>query len=296
MDQIRYSSISLERLPRFPASIIRILRHIRDPEISPDSLQNLLIPEEELCESLVKLANHPLFSSRGQVQTVSHAIVSLGREGFQNLLFVAGTLSLFRNGLHVFDATELRMHSLSCAILSQEISQQFRLTDPGTAFRSGLIHDIGLIAISMGPREALSQAFARAAEKGLPLVTMEEALLGFHHGQIGFRYGERLDLDPALLQAVRFHHEPESAPDHRALVAVVCLSDYLSRFAGLGYGISEGLESPAALDRHPAWEILRGEHPAIREVKFWELASKLMDRLREMREFALELCEEPVSV
>jgi len=294
MNHTRYQSIAFDRLPKFPLSIARVLRHVKDPEISPDNLQNLLAPDEELCDNVIRLANCPLFSYRGSIQSLGQAIACLGREGFHELLFTIAALSLFRDGLPVFDAARLRMHSLACGILSREIARRVRLEDPGTAFRAGLLHDIGLIAIGSGPREAFSQAAAAAMARRLPLITMEEATLGFHHGQCSFWYGERLDLESSVLHAIRFHHEPEGAPPPRGLTAAVCLGDLLTRSGGFGFGIDEEIVSPAILDRHPAWEILRCEQLEIRSLNFWNVASKLLEDLDQIREDVMELCGDPI--
>ena len=288
----KHPSIDFNRLPKFGAQLNRVLRHVRDPEVSPEHLQSQLAVDQDLTESVMRVVNHPLFGARAPVQSLSQAIACLGRDEFHDLLFTVAALSLFRGRLSSFDAAALRSHSLACGILSRDLARKLRCTDPGTAYRAGLVHDIGLIAVGSGPREASSRAAARAAESGEPLVDMEETMLGLDHAEVGLWYGERLGLERPLLEAIRFHHQPEAAPAPRALAATVGLSDHICRSAGCGYGYVEDLASRSALAHYPAWRILCDEVPALKGQDAWEAARETLEQLPVLQEASVELCEE----
>ncbi len=292
----RFSSIDFNRLPKFSASLARVLRHVEDPEVSPEELKNQLAVDRDLTEGLIRAANHALFGARGPIHSLGQAIACLGRDGFHDLLFTTAALSLFRGGLSTFDAAVLRAHSLACAVLARSLARRLRVADAGTSYRAGLVHDIGLVAVGSGPREASSRAAVRAAESGEALVDLEGTMLGLDHGHFGLWYGERLGLERPMLAAIRFHHQPDAAPVPRSLVAIVALSDHLARSAGCGYGYQEELASHSALGHHPAWRILCDENPALKVLDAWEEAQEALGHLPRVREAAVELCEEPALV
>jgi hypothetical protein len=166
------------------------------------------------------------------------------------------------------------------------------VADPGEAFRAGVAHDIGLLAIAASARQASSRAAARSAERGQSLVEAEEVMTGHDHCLFGQWYGEALDLEVSVIEAVRHHHAPEEAPAPRALPALICLCDHLSRADGVGYGFEEGL---APLNEsHPAWLLLCDERAGLGEKAFSSLAAEAVSRLSGVREVAGLLVSEPV--
>jgi HD-like signal output (HDOD) protein len=289
----RPSSIAFDRLPRFPPAIARTLRHVRDPEISPDNLQALLAVDEDLAEGLVRAANLRFFGGRREVHTISGAIAGMGRDGFQELLFAAGALSLFREGISALDVRALRVHSLACGFLARDLSRRLRVGDPGMAFRAGAIHDIGFIAAGAGPRKASFRAASKAAESGQCLTRVEATMMGHDHCLLGRWYGERFDLEDPVLDAIGFHHDPRRAPSPREITALVGLGDHICRAAGAGYGFPEEL-GDGLLSRHPAWRILCEDRPEFDRIDPAAISAEAVGRLDEAREAAEELCEETI--
>jgi HD-like signal output (HDOD) protein len=257
----RYPSIHFERLPVFPLKLKRVMRHVKDPDISVDSLNGLLSQDRALMGDLLAAANHPFFRPRGPIRSLGQAIASMGRAGFHDLLFTAAVWSLFREAAPCLESTALRGHSLGCGALCRELARRLRVVEPGLAYRAGLVHDIGLLVLGTGPRDAYLRAAQRAEQQKVPLWVVEESMLGTNHTRLGVHYGERLDLPRPLLEAIRYHHQPETAPEPRHLPALVGFADLLARTAGLGYGEPERLPSPSDLLRLPSWRILSEARP-----------------------------------
>jgi len=296
MQHSRYDSIRFERLPLFPASLVRVLRHVRDPEITADSLRSLLGIDQDFSEEVVRLAGLPLFGARFEVHGLAQAIAVLGRDRFYDLLFTVSALNLFRDeGTCPLDAAILRAHSLACAVLARDLSRRLQIGEEGLAYRAGLVHDIGILALGAGAKEALGRVLAKAVEHQLPLDTFEETMLGLDHGLSGQWYAEKLDLEPPIIGAIRYHHNPgEAQGDARGLAALVGFSDYLCRASGVGYGFVESLDPANGLERLSAWKVLCDERPALRGLNIRSIAGELMERLPALQEAALELCGEPM--
>jgi HD-like signal output (HDOD) protein len=294
----RYPSIHLERLPLFPANLTRVLRHVQDPEISVDSLIKLLAPDRELTDKLVGAANHPFCHPRGSIRSLAQAIACMGRAGFHDFLFTAAVCSLFREGATFIESTVLRAHALACGTLSREIARRLRVAEPGLAYRAGLVHDIGLLVLGTGPREASLRAAQKAEREALPLWLVEESMLGTNHARLGLSYGERLDLPRPILEAIRFHHQPETAPHPQNLPALVGFADVLSRTAGLGYGVPENLPPLSDLQNLSSWRILRETRPDLLMEDPSSLAKELLAQLDGVSEAARELFAgaQPASV
>ncbi len=293
MQNLRFPSNPASRLPQFPRSVARVFRHIGDREISPEFLARLLESELELTERLMRAAVHPAFGLRRGLRSLSEAIACLGRETFHDLLFTFAAMPLFGEGIGAIDATSLRAHSISCGLIARALAERLAVAQPGIAYRAGVVHDIGLMALRAGPREASARALASAAQGKRALVPMEQSILGVDHAAWGLWYGEMLDLPRPILDAIRFHHDPMSAPPPRALAAVVGLGDRICSEAGFGYGFPEEDLSESGLDRYPAWTALCEEKPALKVCDPALVIEEVVRQVRPVRTALLDAIQDP---
>ena len=111
-------------------------------------------------------------------------------------------------------------HSLESAQVAEELALTSKCVDPAEAFLAGLIHDIGRLAFSLlsCDYQARSQ---RLDEYGCPPVLVEQALTGTSHAEIGAELLRVWVLPGQIVDAVKFHHDPqESAGPLAALLYV----------------------------------------------------------------------------
>jgi HD-like signal output (HDOD) protein len=76
-------------------------------------------------------------------------------------------------------------------------------------------------------------------------------MFGIDHAEIGANILRRWSFPPSMISAVRWHHEPDSAPKPNHLIDVVHVADVLCLMSGIGVG-REGLQyrpSPSACER-----------------------------------------------
>lgn len=60
-------------------------------------------------------------------------------------------------------------------------------------------------------------------------------LKGVTHAEVGAWLAERWHLPGALVQAIRYHHEPIKAPVDSSLASIVHVADYLARKQQIGF-------------------------------------------------------------
>src|SRR5439155_6584428 len=112
------------------------------------------------------------------------------------------------------------------------------------AYTAGLLQDIGEVVLDrVLVREAL---LVRAAiEHGASRLEAERSVLGLDHAEVGARLCERWGFPEVLVDAVRFHHEPESSRCDPLLTCFVHLGEQVTM------KLSEALE-PDAREKEPA--------------------------------------------
>jgi HD-like signal output (HDOD) protein len=122
--------------------------------------------------------------------------------------------------------------------------------DPDAALAAGLLHNIGLMLMSVTAPNVFRQLL-EAANAGARLAPYEHELLGVTHAELGALVTERWSYPPLLVAAIREHDftDPESA-----LARTVRLADLVTRRSGCGVEAPESLHgelissSPAAFE------------------------------------------------
>ena len=106
---------------------------------------------------------------------------------------------------------------------------------------------------------------------------VESAVLGLDHGEIGAHLAQRWGLPEALRDAIGYHHDPQSAPTHKQLAALIGLADVLARDLKVGTG---GGATPKLSDEHMEIAgISRDDQDAILE----DLSGEIDESIEQMR-------------
>jgi HD-like signal output (HDOD) protein len=76
---------------------------------------------------------------------------------------------------------------------------------------------------------------------------MERISFGIDHARLGAELAHHWQLPEDLKTAIAFHHEPQCAPDHKELAAVIHIADITMKVLGIGIGV-DGLFYPLEED------------------------------------------------
>jgi putative nucleotidyltransferase with HDIG domain len=141
-------------------------------------------------------------------------------------------------------------HTLAVAMISQMIATRLGTVSPETALLSGLLHDLGQIALRVLLPRAYRQVLDDVGTSGGGLLEAERELLGVDHAVFGKRLAQRWGFPEVFQNVMWLHHQaqiPEGArPGVGSLAQVVRLADLLARQYGFGYYPSEQIrENPA---------------------------------------------------
>jgi putative nucleotidyltransferase with HDIG domain len=229
---------AIRDLPALPEVVVRVMRMADDPRSDAQSIARVIATDQAMAARVLKLANSAFYGLPRRVSTLSEAVVILGFRTIKNLAIAASTFELLNREIagYWLQRGELWRHSLACAIGAQLIAQRARLPVAEEAFVSGLLHDIGKVAINLFVREQYEQIIERALQDRIPFVEAEQAVLGFNHALAGALIAEKWNLPPSLVAVIQYHHQPSQAPGAEAMVFVVHLADILSITLGIGIG------------------------------------------------------------
>ncbi len=228
--------LEVDELPSIPETLMEILKVLDDPDSGPSDLGEVIRLDAPLMARILRLANSPYYSSRGDITDINRCVTVLGyRTVRQVAICVSVATSVMSAVAEVgggLDYRELWRHSVITAAVSKYLGRLAGYPDPEELFTSGLLHDMGKFVLEIHAPTRYSQLIAARTECARSLSDMETEEFGFDHGTLGAAFGRSWRFPEVLTRSCAEHHNPPhdvraDRGDDRA-VALVALADYLA--------------------------------------------------------------------
>lgn len=232
---------SVKSLRPLSQSAARLLQIINNPNHNLKEVVRVVEVDSVLTANILRVVNSAAFSRRNEVTTVDRALPILGEKMVVGVALGICTSHLFNEALdgYASEEGELWRHSLRCAIAARDIAEYSKdRVSPDVAFTAGILHDLGKSVISTY-LEGNTHDMAAGADRGqfADYIEAEQKTLGTDHAEVGGIVAKHWNLPPPLMEVMRCHHAPADAPpEHRALVYVVHLADFVAMMGGTGTG------------------------------------------------------------
>lgn len=201
-------------LGSLPAVVVRINQAIDDPASNATTIGRIVNEDPALTAQLLKLVNSPFYGFRSRIDTVFRAIAIIGHRELRHLVLTAHALQTFNDVPNdLISMPVFWRRSLSIGVLTRILAAYAREKDIERLFISGLLHDIGSLLIYQQLPHQASEILIRSRAEAIWLRDLEEQEFGFDHAEVGGALLKAWDLPEALVQAVRYHLQPEKAPE-----------------------------------------------------------------------------------
>lgn len=235
---------SVSSLPQFPQNIQEVQRLTTAQSIDIEAVTRQLSMDAALTADILRLVNS-IFSPEERAASISEAVEKTGIRGITNLLFSYGTQQILGN-----DSEEKRllwMHSNKTAFYAYNLVKTCKpnLNLFDDVYVSGMLHDIGKFVFSNIHPKLLEKIHIFCAERNIPPSTFEDLSAGMNHAEIGALVAEKWSFPVNLVAAIRYHHDPLSAPiDCRDLVESVYLANLFCEYEGGRVAFDQFEEAP----------------------------------------------------
>jgi len=262
------------RLPSLPTIALEVIDLVRQQDVNIKQIANTIQLDPALSSKILKTVNSSFYGQAYQISTISHALVVLGLNSVKTL---ALGFSLVANLKHSeetgFNHLDFWKRSLYTATAARSLAKQAGMVQQEEAFLGGLLQDLGMLAMSQ-TLESDYAAITQLAPEHRDLRRLEQEHLGMDHAQVGAALAETWKLPPLLLSPIKFHEDPESAPEEvRDLVHCVSLGNRVAEvFTSENPGTAlqeyyEQCEDWLSLDKSVAEPLLSLIHNDTREMK-----------------------------
>jgi len=229
-------------VPSIPSSATQAIHLLQDPEVDIHELTRIIEFDPGLTANLLCLANSACFGAAQSIDSVRGALVRLGMNRFFQLVVTTATAPTLQLPVKGYDLPPgtLWEHSVAVALGTEELASALGLTPPEYTFTAGLLHDVGKILLGTFVDVDAFPVQEIAFEEHVSFEVAEQQVLGIDHAEVGAFLLESWNLPPGIVEAVRWHHLPESFSGNSMVVDLVHIADALLMMEGIGAG-SDGL-------------------------------------------------------
>lgn len=241
----------LDELPTLPSVVYELNKVINDPMSSTSDVERIMSSDVALTTKVLKLANSAYYAIPGGVSSLQRAIAYIGYDTINQLALSASIIKALGAGSKAqFDIPAFWKHSLGVAMAAEVTAKEVKYKTPSDLFTSGLVHDMGKVALYIVAQEQFLASIAQAKATQMSLLEAEEALDVPRHTQVGYELSSKWRLPYHLQISVSHHHtrEPSArgglSPEGNQIVDIVYLSNLLVhalQFGNSGHGKVLGL-------------------------------------------------------
>lgn len=239
----------VRQMPSLPAVINELLASFDNDRVETAALVAKISQDQALAARVLRVANSAFYGLTNRVGGVGEAVTVMGFNAVRSLALGAGVVKLFAaSDTERFNRLAFWQHAIGTGVCARVLAAQAG-QDAETAFTAGLLHDIGKLVLHTYFRDVFDEVLVYRAENDCQMAEAEHAVLGFDHTEIGHEVSRQWHFPPAIQQAIRHHHAPDTAPTW--LADTVHAADALCYALEIGNGGNDGVPpvSPGAWQR-----------------------------------------------
>jgi putative nucleotidyltransferase with HDIG domain len=230
---------SLEHIPAFPITILKVNEMLCDDDYSVADMVNLIKYDQAMAANIMKMSNSAYFGSRQRIGTLRDAVVYLGKNNLVRIVQTAGVSIYFKQKGrgYVEKVNELWEHSVAVAIMSQILSLKVQKCEDEKLYLAALLHDVGKMVMGEFVNESFETIARLVAEGGYSFLEAEEAVIGINHAELGGKIAERWNFPEEIVDSLTYHHRPDLIEKNNNIILwLVYLADQVCLLTGITGG------------------------------------------------------------
>ena len=218
----------IKSFPSMPATGAKMLRMLEDPETTVDEIEDVLRHDPGLTGNVLRLANSAYFGIPSKVASTRQAVLLLGLKKLIQLVIASCVNAVMDKPVPGYNMPpgDLWRHSIAVSIASEALVKDKKHIDAEDIFTSALLHDIGKLILGHFVKEE-REAIEKIADTGVPYVVAENMVLGTDHAEVGAQILGQWAFPRDVIDAVRWHHDPDFIDRRRPAIDIVYLANVL---------------------------------------------------------------------
>jgi HD-like signal output (HDOD) protein len=243
-------------LPTVPKVVQQLIHSFGRSNASVAEIAGPLGVDPVLSAKTLRLANSAYFRVPRSIATVDDALQLLGFQMVRNLVVGVGAIGAFKSTPGI-ELPAFWRYSLDTACAARWLARAAG-EDADLAFTLGLIHGLGHLVLHSALPAEMHQLDRDLPPLALGRAATEQALLGYHHGQVSAELALRWNFPAEVADALRQVPEPLATAPPLALAGWVHVAAWRARVQHFRWAAEEAQAScpvavGQALRRPFAW-------------------------------------------
>jgi putative nucleotidyltransferase with HDIG domain len=228
--------------PSMPGAAAKVLRLLDDPNATSAQVGELLRYDPGLTANILRLTNSAYFGIPSKVSSVNQAVGLLGWKRLREMVTASCVNALMDREIPGYELPpgQLWQHSIAVSVTAESMSKKLGLPEESEVFTAALLHDVGKIVLGGFVEDELG-AIEEIISDGSAFESGEKRVFGTDHAEVGARILKSWSFPSEVTEAVRWHHDPDSAQQSNPVTDIVHVANVLCLMMGIGVG-REGLQ------------------------------------------------------
>ena len=219
------------RLPPFPQVAIRILQLANKENVQLHQLSDLISSDPAFASEVLTIANSVLYAPRYPATSILQAVAVLGINNLQGMCLTVGT-RVYMGDARAFPFVRgIWRHSMASALIAEQLAMA-GFMDKDAAYTSGVLHDIGRLALSAVRANEYAQLMETHTGGASSILQAERDQFGLDHCEIGHQLVKKWKLPKDFESIVSKHHVPLDEDSSWGMSELIGLSCRLADTAG----------------------------------------------------------------
>lgn len=251
-DKIKRIMAQVKSFPGMPVTAAKLLKMLDNPDSTAAEIEEVLRYDAGLTANILKLTNSAYFGIPSKVSSVRQAIMMLGWKRLLQLVMTMCMSTVMKKPIVGYDLPQgaLWRHSVAVSVAAEAVVKALKIPEAEEVFTAALLHDVGKLVLGGFVKNDMDQIKAMVA-KGIAFEVAEYMVIGTDHAEIGANILKKWDFPQDLVNAVNWHHDPETCENHCTLSDIVHIANTVGLRIGFGRDTEGGRiePSPSVTDR-----------------------------------------------
>lgn len=214
MKALQYAQ-NVAELFALPEGYLRVKQLMDSDTASLDEVAEVIQLDPVLTSKLLKLANSAIYNLPYQVESVSKALLVLGKTQVYNLVISIGIASACSKiDTSAIDLERFWEQSINAALIAKFLAQNCKLKPTDRYYVAGLLHNIGEMVVLHNSAEQAHQCQNyNADEKPWQL---QQRLLGFSYAECGAELLHLWQLPDSIVEPIALQHSHKFEQKNKA--------------------------------------------------------------------------------
>lgn len=230
---------ALDSIENLTSPAVEALNVLNNENVNQAKLIKTLQLDPALTTNLLRFSNSAFFGFSRSIHSVNEAVVRLGIRAIRRMIYLSMASDVAQRSVVGYELPPhaLWKHMVYSAVCTEILAKKTGRTPCDTAFTAALLHDIGKLVLGHYLAVDAKPILELAHKEHIPFNHAETIILGIDHAEVGAELLRRWKLPQNIIDAVRWHHDPEKVEGDKTTVDAVHISDAISFMAGTGLGI-----------------------------------------------------------